>query len=310
MKTKTQKTKLTPAERKQLRREGRQKAKQDIKEHRGLFCVYVTLRILVIAVMIIQFTNGNYDNVFLCALTLVLFLIPSFVEKTLHIDVPNTLEVIILLFIFSAEILGEIQEYYLSIPYWDTILHTLNGFLMAAIGIAMVDILNRSDKFHIRLSPVFVAVVAFCFSMTIGILWEFLEYGMDVIFLADMQKDTFISTISTVALNPDGKNVPVVIPIESVVVNGKVWPGYIDIGLHDTMEDLLVNFVGALIFSVIGMLYIMGRGKGKFASRFIPRIKGDELEAQGKTTALLEPVDISDRQDSHQPEKTDSTKKL
>ena len=140
------------------------------------------IRDRVIAVMVLQIFNREYYDVFLCALTLTLFMIPSFVERRLHIDVPNTLEVIILLFIFAAEILGEIQEYYLIFPFWDTMLHTMNGFLMAAIGIAMVDILNRSHKFKVRLSPVFVAVVAFCFSMTIGVLWEFFEYGMDCFF--------------------------------------------------------------------------------------------------------------------------------
>ncbi len=164
------KQKLSKEERRLRRGEDLQKAKLEIKAHPVLFTVYVVLRALVVAVLILQLLNQDYYDVFLCSLTLVLFLIPSFVERRLHIDVPNTLEVIILLFIFSAEILGEIQEYYLTYPFWDTMLHTINGFLMAAIGIAMVDILNRSRRFKVRLSPVFVAVVAFCFSMTIGVL--------------------------------------------------------------------------------------------------------------------------------------------
>ena len=203
---KQKKQKLTAEQKKARREEARIKMKQDIKAHPVLFSAYVILRALVIAVMVLQIFNREYYDVFLCALTLTLFMIPSFVERRLHIDVPNTLEVIILLFIFAAEILGEIQEYYLIFPFWDTMLHTMNGFLMAAIGIAMVDILNRSHKFKVRLSPVFVAVVAFCFSMTIGVLWEFFEYGMDCFFHTDMQKDPWVSAISTVSLNPDGRN--------------------------------------------------------------------------------------------------------
>ena len=265
----------------------------NIKAHPVLFSAYVILRALVIAVMVLQIFNREYYDVFLCALTLTLFMIPSFVERRLHIDVPNTLEVIILLFIFAAEILGEIQEYYLIFPFWDTMLHTMNGFLMAAIGIAMVDILNRSHKFKVRLSPVFVAVVAFCFSMTIGVLWEFFEYGMDCFFHTDMQKDTWVSAISTVSLNPDGRNSAVYLPIDSVVVNGEKWPGYLDIGLHDTMKDLLVNFIGAVTFSIIGMLYIMGRGKGKFAPKFIPRLKENELPPlDSEKPGLLEPIPL------------------
>ena len=294
---KKKKLKLTKEERRLRRAEGLRSAKAEIKAHPVLFTVYVVLRALVVAVLILQLLNREYYDVFLCTLTLTLFLIPSFVERRLHIDVPNTLEVIILLFIFSAEILGEIQEYYLIFPFWDTMLHTINGFLMAAIGIAMVDILNRSRRFRVRLSPVFVAVVAFCFSMTIGVLWEFFEYGMDTFFNMDMQKDTWVSVVNTVSLNPQGKNSPVRIPIESVVVNGQAWPGYLDIGLHDTMKDLFVNFIGAVVFSLIGMIYIMGRGTGKFAPRFIPRLKENELQKpkskeKEERPSLLEPISL------------------
>ena len=302
------KKKLTPQERALRRREDVQKMKREVREHPVLFTVYVVLRVLVLAVLVLQLMNGEYYDVFLCALTLVLFMIPSFVERRLHIDVPNTLEVIILLFIFSAEILGEIQEYYLTFPFWDTMLHTVNGFLMAAIGIAMVDILNRSRRFRVRLSPVFVAVVAFCFSMTIGVLWEFFEYGMDTFFGMDMQKDTWVSVVNTVSLNPQGKNSPVHIPIESVIVNGEAWPGYLDIGLHDTMKDLFVNFIGAVVFSVIGMIYIMGRGTGLFAPRFIPRLKENELPAPEKKNgkeerqSLLEPIALEGPESPGGPE--------
>lgn len=243
------------------------------RSNQTLFTTYLVLRLLVIGVMIPQFFNKAYDSVFLCLLTLILFMLPSFIERRLKIDLPNTLEIIILLFIFCAEILGEIREYYIIFPYWDTMLHTVNGFLSAAIGIAMIDVLNRSDRIKFNLSPIFVAVVAFCFSMTIGVLWEFFEYGMDTFFHTDMQKDTIIRTISSVYLNPTGKNIPVVLDVTDVVINGQQWNygGYLDIGLIDTMKDLLVNFVGAAVFSVIGYFYIKNRGTGKFANRFIPK---------------------------------------
>lgn len=297
-KSNTQKQRLSKVEKKQRGVENRAKMRQDIKLHPVLFTTYVVLRALVIAVMVLEIFNREYYNVFLCGLTLALFMIPTFVERRLHIDVPNTLEIIILLFIFSAEILGEIQEYYLIFPFWDTMLHTMNGFLMAAIGIAMVDILNRSRKFKVRLSPAFVALVAFCFSMTVGVVWEFFEYGMDCFFHTDMQKDTWINAISSVSLNPEGRNSAVRVLVDSVVVNGQEWPAYLDIGLHDTMKDLLVNFVGAVIFSLIGALYIMGRGKGKFAPRFIPRLKEEELPPPPKEPGLLAPIPLTDSPDA------------
>lgn len=123
--------------------------------------LYQILRFLVIWVMIAQFFNGNFENVFLCILTLILFLVPSFIERKIQIDLPDTLEVIILLFIFAAEILGEIRAYYISIPYWDTMLHTLNGFLCAAIGFSLLDILNRHERLSFSLSPLYLAIMAF-----------------------------------------------------------------------------------------------------------------------------------------------------
>ncbi|MEG2200376.1 MAG: hypothetical protein RRY25_08870, partial [Anaerovorax sp.] len=208
--------------------------KAEVKEHKAKAITYFVLRFLVIVVMIAQIFNKNWDNVFMCVLTLVLFLIPTVLEKRLNIELPNTLEIIVLLFIYSAEILGEIQEYYLIFDKWDDMLHTINGFLCAAIGFAMIDILNRSDKFHISLSPLFVAMVSFCFSMTIGVLWEFFEFFMDFFTHSDMQKDTVLATIYSVMFNPEGVNTAVGIDVKSMVVNGQLWNygGYIDIGLY------------------------------------------------------------------------------
>ena len=253
----------------------------ELREHRSSFIVYVVLRALVILMMILQIFNRNYENVFLCILTLLLLLMPSFIQLNLKIELPTPLEITILLFIFAAEILGEIQAYYIRFPFWDTVLHTLNGFLMAAIGFALVDILNRSERFSFQLSPVFLAIVAFCFSMTIGVLWEFFECGMDQFFGLDMQKDTIVNSISSVVLDPTNSNVPVTIEnIDDVVVNGKSLGlgGYLEIGLLDTMKDLFVNFIGAVMFSVIGFFYVKNRGKGKFANGLIPRLKTKDAD--------------------------------
>ena len=247
--------------------------KEQVRENPRLAAVYVILRVLVVLALVAQVFNGNFENVFLCVLTLILFSIPSFIERTVRIDIPDTLEVIILLFIFAAEILGEIQAYYVQFPYWDTMLHTLNGFLCAAIGFSLLDILNRDERLAFKLSPVYLAVVAFCFSMTIGVLWEFFEFGMDVMFGLDMQKDTVMTGISSTLLDPSGSQHPQRIDrIESVEVNGQELGvgGYLDIGLRDTMGDLFVNFVGALAFSVIGYRYLKSKGEGRFVRRFVP----------------------------------------
>ena len=274
---------------------------QKYKPKPAVVAVYWILRLIVIGVMVMTIIHKNYESTFVCVLVLILFMLPRFVERNFRIELPSTLEIIILVFIFAAEILGEVNAFYVNVPHWDTMLHTINGFLMAAIGIAMVDILNRSRKFKVRLSPAFVALVAFCFSMTVGVVWEFFEYGMDVFFHTDMQKDTWINTIYSVSLNPEGRNVAQHMAVDSVVVNGETWPGYLDIGLHDTMKDLFVNFVGAVIFSVIGALYIMGRGKGWFAKKFIPRLKVDELPPPPEEPGLLEPIPLEEPWDEGEP---------
>jgi hypothetical protein len=244
--------------------------------HKGISVVYLLLRLSVILIMFDQLRDRSYENVFLCLLTLVMFLVPSFIERRIHIDIPDTLETIILLFIFSAEILGEINAYYLIFPYWDTMLHTMNGFLSAAIGFSLIDILNKNERFSISLSPVFVALVAFCFSMTIGVVWEFFEFAMDQLIGTDMQKDTFLTSFQSVILNTEGKNIPIKVNIDQLAVNGEPWKAYIDLGLIDTMIDLIVNFIGATVFSIFGYFYIKGRGKGNFLKRFILKVQTDK----------------------------------
>ena len=262
--------------------------KQNIEEFdKKTITVYLTLRLLVFIVMIIQILHGNWEAVFLCFLTLVLFLIPFFIDKKWNIDLPTPLEIVILLFIFAAEILGEIQNFYGIFPYWDLLLHTLNGFLCAAIGFSLIDILNEHKKKHFRLSPFYLTLVAFCFSMTIGVLWEFFEYGVDKIMRYDMQKDQIVENISSVLLNPEGENIPVDIDhIENTTIyyNDKgtikeyTIDGYLDIGLNDTMEDLFVNFVGAMTFSIFGYLYVKNREKYKLVEGFIPTSKRKKEE--------------------------------
>ncbi len=264
----------------------KRKIKKAIKEtSKTKLTVYVLLRLLVIISMVMQFIKGNYGNAFLCILTLVLFLIPAFVNQKLKIELPNLLETIVYLFIFSAEILGEVQNFYGLFAEWDTMLHTINGFLCGAIGFSLIDILNQNERFHIKLTPAFVVLVSFCFSMTIGVLWEFFEYGADMLLAKDMQKDRIIQSFNSVKLNETGENIPIEVKdIEYTVVvtktkDVKIDGGYLDIGLRDTMKDLLVNFIGASVFSIIGYLYIKNRDDYRFAENFIPRLRRSHFKS-------------------------------
>lgn len=246
----------------------------EVREHRSSFVVYLILRTLVILVLVRQIMMQNYENIFVCLLTLLLLLVPSFVQLTFKVELPIFLEILILVFIYAAEILGEIDNYYFSIPYWDTILHTINGFVCAAVGFSMVSLLNKSEKIQFFVSPLFLAIVSFTFSMTIGVLWEFFEFSMDQLFAMDTQKDTLITSIHSAGVDeilpPFEEN-----DIHEVTVNGKVISdqGYIDIGLIDTMEDLFVNFVGATIFSLFSYFYARNKERFTFLQNFIPKKK-------------------------------------
>ena len=252
-----------------------QRLKETIHKQPAVFAVYVALRLIVLAELVMSIIRGEYESAFICLLVLALFILPFFIQQNFGIQLPSVLEIIILLFIFAAEILGELECYFITYPNWDSMLHTTTGFLCAATGFALIDILNRNSRIKFQLSPVYVALAAFCFSMTVGVLWEFFEFGMDRVFHLDMQKDTVVQSITSVMLDPTNSNTPITIDgIHSVAVNGTDlgFDGYLDIGLYDTMEDLFVNFIGAVVFSTIGYFYIKHRGKGKLAKAFIPTI--------------------------------------
>lgn len=256
--------------------------KPEIQTEAGSVAVYWILRLIVIGVMVMTIIHKNYESTFVCVLVLILFMLPRFVERNFRIELPSALEIIILVFIFAAEILGELKSYFITYPHWDSMLHTTTGFISAAFGFAMVDLLNRNKPQHFKLSPVFLALVAFCFSMTVGVLWEFFEFSMDYLFHMDMQKDMIIHSFASVTLDPTNSNIPILVDnITDVAVNGESLGlgGYLDVGLYDTMQDLFVNFVGALTFSVIGY-FSAKSGNNKIAKQFVPVVLPEESKAE------------------------------
>ena len=250
--------------------------REHIRTDRGVFILYSVLRILIIIIGIRSLFNGNYNGAAYCLLSLLLFLVPSLMEQGFSINIPPLLEGSIYLFIFAAEILGEVNYFYMASPGWDTMLHTINGFLAAAVGFSTVELLNRNSK-NINLSPFYLTMVAFCFSMTIGVLWEFCEFAFDNLFGMDMQKDFILSSVNSFTLDPD--NIQTCISIKDIVetriitADGTTYfvdGGYLDIGLTDTMKDLFVNFLGALTFCLFG--YFMDKRdskKSKVAKRLV-----------------------------------------
>ena len=246
--------------------------------------VYYALRLLIMLEIIRAIAVGHPYSVFVCVLVLGLLLMPSVLEKQLRIELPSALEIIVLCFAFAAEILGEIESFYIIFPWWDTMLHTLWGFLCAGIGFAAVDVLNRSEASRIKLTPAYMAFAAFTFSMTIAGCWEIFEYTVDNLLGFDMQKDTLVQSFGTVWLDPEQDNnvirVDDIVQTQITLATGEVVQiegGYLDIGVHDTVQDMIVNLVGALVFAVFGFAYATARDRHSFAANFIPVVLDDSV---------------------------------
>lgn len=255
--------------------------RKERKISRSTWIVYGVVNLAVVLILIRSAFSGQWESVFTCFLTLVLLMMPSIVARKLEIRLPSGLEITLIVFIFAAEILGELACFYVTVPFWDKALHTISGFIYAAVGYSMVDILNSDSRTSFRMSPIFMALVAFCFSMTIGALWEIFEFSVDNLFTKDMQKDTVIHQITSVALDATNRNIPITVSgITDVTVNGESLGlgGYLDIGLYDTMEDLIVNLIGALVFSTIGFFRQKHRSRSKVAELFVPVVEREKEE--------------------------------
>ena len=158
-----------------------------------------------------------------------------------------------------------------------------------AVGFSVVSILNKDRKIAMQLSPLYMAIAACCFSMTIGILWEFFEWGLDSLFGLDMQKDTVVTMLQSAKLKTLENQTPNMVQgIQEVVLlcnNGSqltmAVEGYLDIGLHDTMLDLLVNSIGAITFSLLGYFCGGSSGKGRIVASFIPKVMEEPDEKNG-----------------------------
>lgn len=214
---------------------------------------------------------GDFVKIGLAFAALVLYEVPILVKIFFKIDLPVTFEITYYLFIFASLILGEVFAFYGPFPFWDVILHLLSGFVLAGVGLSLVEIINKH-----KLPTVFTIIFAFCFSVTVGIFWECLEFGFDMSVRTDAQKDAHVHQISTITMQRDGGNQPVklndIVKTDIHLANGEIIAvdeGYLDIGLMDTMKDIFVNIAGAGLFCIFGATYL-GR-KTSLASQFIPK---------------------------------------
>lgn len=178
-----------------------------------------------------------------CILGILAMLLPGFIEHKIRVIIPSRMLITYSLFLFAAIYLGEVRNFYFVIPYWDTILHALSGGMLGALGFSFVVLLNNIDRAPIKLSPVFVAIFSFCFSVTMGVLWEVYEYTFDGLLGLNMQK--------------------------FATQSGEYLIGRA--ALSDTMEDLMVDCIGALVISIAG--YISLKYKKGWVERLLLKRK-------------------------------------
>ncbi len=248
----------------------------------GRLCAALFALILsaVAAATVFEVIERRWNGVVTGVLTLLLLFLPAMTEVLLRIRLGSYFKVMTYLFIFSAGVLGEMVDFYGRIPFFDDVLHIISGFLFAALGVAVVALCAGQENKGI-LPPLLVSVFSLCFSVGVGVFWELFEYAADRLLHTDMQKDTLLHTLHSVFLSDRGaRRVVHVGQIERTVVFTKeghkvVLAGYLDVGLFDTMSDLAMNLLGALIFCVLGYRYLRYR-KGRLAPRFIPTVQWEK----------------------------------
>lgn len=178
-----------------------------------------------------------------CILGVVAFFLPNIISKKTKIVIPSNMYIVYIIFLYAAIFLGEVRNYFYKVPNWDIILHTFSGAMLGALGFSFVNILNKHEKVHVELSPMFVAFFAFGFAITLGVMWEIYEFTFDGLLGVNMQKFAL----------EDGTQLV-----------GRA-------ALADTMEDLIVDSIGAFIMATIG--YISLKYKKGWIDKLLLKIK-------------------------------------
>ncbi len=171
---------------------------------------------------ILAILEEQWFSILIVALGLFSIYLPSIIEKRFKIDIAERLEIVVLLFLYSYFYLGEYLNFFYRFWWWDLFLHGTGLFLIGALSFFIVYFLNKEEKVAIKLSPIFVALFAFCFALSIGALWEIFEFFMDIYFNLNMQRS----------------------------------------GLMDTMGDLIIGSFGAFLASLFGLVYLKRNSLG------------------------------------------------
>lgn len=214
------------------------------------------------------------ENIPLCLTSIVLLIVPNILEYLFKITFPKTLKNILWLFILITGIVGKILNFYILFPPLDSILHLISGFLSCGIGFGIIQIFIRSKN----PSPFLSILFSISFAITIGVTWEIIEFAGDMLLKKDNQNDYIVHQISSIKLNPKKETTSIILKNisktkiyykENGKAKQKIINGYLDLGIIDTMKDLIIDIIGSLLFSIYLYLYLKNRKKYKTLENFI-----------------------------------------
>lgn len=257
---------------------------EQYNESKISFWAYIIFNILTFATLIYSLVIGEYINCFYCLLAFFFLCLPPAFERVHNAYLPPLFEVVIMIFIFSFAILGESFSFMTRIPWWDTMLHTFYGFVFAALGFSLIEILNDDSELKFKLSPGYICLSTIGITTLFGVLWEFFEFFADHLLGKDMQKDFIVKSFQSTFLDPSDSMHPFAVSnIKSTIINyadGQTLTinGYLDIGITDTIKDLAVAFIGSFVFCIFLLAYLKTNGNNKVAKLLVP------VKREGKAT--------------------------
>ena len=247
----------------------------------GFVCLIYSNLIIISSVILFFFTDSSSIksrlafNALESFMMIVYLLFPIFVRKTLKIEIPKLMLTIYIVFCASAQILGEIMDFYGRIPWWDSLLHGFSGVLLGVLGFILINTINNIEKTHIKLNPIFISIAVVCFAVTLGVLWELIEYSIDGIFGSNMQQ--FMESTS------------------GTLVGGEDIPLQGHDALTDTMKDLFLVTFGATIIAVIGYFQLKHEKKGSTHTS-LKIIHENNLKVDNSTDEIL--IEKNDNKDN------------
>lgn len=214
-----------------------------------VFYVFYFLVVLSLLYGVIIF---DYRVMFISSFTIIIYLVLYIIKKVKCLRLSFFVKLLIHIFLFCSLILGEVFGFYSFISYWDILLHFIASIITSYLGL----LIFKKNVSFVNKSIVFLCVLfSFCFSMSLGVIWEFVEFGFDKYLGCDMQKDTYLTHFNTFNFdNSETYRVNNIIKTEIYTKNGLILldKAYLDIGLSDTISDLFANVCGAFVVSMVG----------------------------------------------------------